>query len=158
MCYCLSYPMTAAHQAPLSTGSPRQENWSSRHFLQGCLSYSANVGWAIFLLPVALAEVTGWYSAGGWDGLEGPRQLHSNVWCFDRVSCKVGFSGISQLSHLYTFSNLMVSGWSDTLCWFRAPRKKKLQTDGSSFSNLDLEIDIASLTMCYVGQSSCGTN
>ena len=122
---------------------------------------TTNVGWAIFLLPVALAEVTGWYSAhplGGWDGLEGPTQLHPNVWCFDRVACKVGFNGISQLSHLYTFSTVTVSGWSDSLWWFRAPRKKKLQTDSSSFSNLDLEINIASLTMYYVGQSSCGTN
>lgn len=28
---------------------------------------------------MASSEITWWNLAGGWDGLEGPRQLHSNV-------------------------------------------------------------------------------
>lgn len=108
----------------------------------------------MFLLHMALTEVTGWYSVGGGAGLEGPRQLHPHVWCLGRVACKAGLSGVSDKALIRSFSIRMVSGWSDILWSFRAPRKKKFQIEVSSFSKLSLEIDTASLPMYYTGQSS----
>lgn len=49
--------------------------------------------WQVMLLfHVTLIEVAGWCAAGRGTGLEGPRQLHSCVWCLSWNVWKAGLS------------------------------------------------------------------
>lgn len=61
----------------------------------------AELNWIIFLFYVSSAEVTGWYSAGSWSGLEAPRWIHSHAWHFGKNSCHSFFFStvISGLLH-----------------------------------------------------------
>lgn len=92
-----------------------------------------------------LRSLRGTQLVGGWAG--GSKTAST--------TCQVpaGLSGVSQpLTH--GFSSMNVTGWSNTLWWFRGPRKSSKKIEVFSFSNLGLEIGTASFPMHYICQSS----
>lgn len=84
---------------PKSNGLKPSFPYNSRFCESGI---QAELNWILFLFHVSSTEVTGWYSAGSWSGLEAPRWIHSHVWHFGKNSCHSFFSTvISGLLHLF---------------------------------------------------------